>query len=500
MTPVKEHNQDNHEDKAGQGRHACLHSHEHGHGLGHGHGHSEPLQGKEIKSSLKRKPAEDTEAGTVVKKRRYSADDAATFLPKESSWEGSIHWQTKFVTMPARTMKRRASPVMVSECWPEPHNKKLRLTHHHDGSHHHRASSLRGRAAKAHRLDGHRTPAKKRSCPLPSHSTESFSQSKRFKETTVASHHGSSLRGEPCEGHQLDGHNKPAWKSLSECINSSQRSKGWKHTIFDWLQKWKPLKKIEKEKVKAELRLNGVRVYEKHEIKAMTDAQCDVLGNGVFGECRKTKDLDTDEELVIKTFFTENLQDMLHETKSLFHLQMEGVQRLVGVCVDDVEIISHFAGKAAHRYFRDSVPLADAATVFLQVCQTLRRIVQRGYNHNDLHEGNVCVLEGSSGPVATLIDLGLTLYLGVQVNEAIDIHDLGTMMDRLLMPDKECTQHPLVADLITWIEAASESRPKARQSLEVLEHVLHAILDYRPREDLVLKKRQVDDNLSSLLI
>ena len=492
MSLVKDLKQDQRRD-AEQGRHACSEPKEQGHEHGeeHVYGHGEALQGKEGRA-LKRKPAEDTEVGTVVKKRRYSADDAATFLPREPPCEGSKRWETKCVTMPVRAMKRRASPSMVSECWPEPCHKKYRLTHHHDGSHHQRGSSLRGEAAEAHRLDGHRTPARKRSCPLSSDSTESFSKSKRLKETTVASHQGRSLREEACEGNQGDGHKTPAYmrSSLlpSDCFSSSKRSESCKQASFVRRQEREDLIKAEKEKMKAELREMGVRVYEKHEVKAMSDVQFDVLGKGAFGVCRKTVDPDTKEELVVKDFNTGDLELMLKETKNLFHLQMKGVQRLVGVCVDDVQIISRFAGKAALRYFLGgSVSLADGATVFLQVCQALRRMVQQGYNHNDLHEGNVCVLEGSSGPVATLIDLGLTHHLGARANEANDIPDLARMMDRLLHPDKECTQHPLVADLIAWIKAATESRPEAQQSLEVLEHVLQAILDYSPRQDLVLK-------------
>ena len=485
MTPVKDH-QDN------QGRDSCLeHEHEHEHGHGHGHGHGEAPQGKAGKT-VKRKlpsPAEDLEAGAVAKKRRYSADDAVTFLPREPPWEGSKYWERKFVTMPERTRKRQASPATVTECWPEHRNKKQKLPYHHDASRDARLSSLRGGTAEAHRLDGHRTPARKRSCPLPSDSTDCFSKSKRRKETNFASQQGSSLREETTEAHRLDGHHTSARKN-SLCFSKSKKPSG---------QFFHGCPKADPQEVKAEVQELGVRLFERHEVKVMTDACCDVLGEGKYGSCIKTVDPTTGHQLVIKTFFCNNLFSMIRETRNLFNLQVEGVQRLVGVCVDDVQIISHFAGVSANDYFDAPVPvpLGDAAAVFMQLSQTLRRVVARGYNHCDLHGGNVCVLQGSGSPVVTLIDLGLTYYLGAKASEANEIPDLGTMMDRLMLPDKECTQHPLVADLITWMEA---STTQAHHSLEALEHVLRAILEHvsqptlpgssPPREDLLMTRRE----------
>ena len=496
-----EGNQDNNHD-ADQGCNACLDSHE--------HRHDEPLQ-DEVNKAFKRKllsPAEDTEASTVVKKRRYSADDAASFFRRESPWEERKCRETKFVTIPQRTRKRRASPVMVSESWQQPGNKKKRLSDDNDASRDNQASFLLGAGptAEGQRLDGHRIPARKRSCPLPSGSTECFQNTKRFKQTSDSSQQSKSLRG-TAEGYQWDEHLIPSRKrscSLSSgCVECFQKNKRLKQTSFGWPDTRQSLIKAKRRKVTAKLRNMGVRVFERSEVRVMTDAQFDVLGKGAYGACAKTVDPDTQQELVIKSFFNENLDGMLKETMNLFQLQVEGVQRLVGVCVDDIEIISHFAGMTAYQYFRDPVPLADAATVFLKVSQALKRMVNRGFNHFDLHEGNVCVLPGSSGPVATLIDLGLATYLGAGASEANELSDLAKMMDRLLRPDKECRQHPLVADLITWMESASQRKSATEHSLAALEHVLHAILEHVskatpsgslvPCEDLVLKRRQDND-------
>ena len=75
------------------------------------------------------------------------------------------------------------------------------------------------------------------------------------------------------------------------------------------------------------------------------------------------------------------------------------------------------------QYFnRRRVPLHDAAVVFIQVCRALQRVVIHGYIYADLHAGNVCVLQGSRGPVATLIDLGLASPLGLCTHEDETLH------------------------------------------------------------------------------
>ena len=278
--------------------------------------------------------------------------------------------------------------------------------------------------------------------------------------------------------------------------------------------------KSEKQDTIDELRYLGVRVFEKREVKVMTDALCNVQGRGGFGSCIKTVDPHTHHHLLIKTFFDKSLHCLLEETKKLFQVQMDGVQRLVGVCVDNCQIISHFAAVTVDDYFKNLVPLSDAAAIFLQVTRTCSRIMEKGFTHNDLHMGNVCVLNGGSGPVATISGFGMACQMPSQVNDSLatkfkaaEIFSLETMMDRLLMPDKKCQQHPLVGGLTRWMDAAIHgySCPEEHSSLAALQEVLEAILEEVSKatppgtsvkgKQLVLKRRQDDEGeICDLLI
>ena len=397
-------------------------------------------------------PPEDLESITVIKKRRYSADDVASFLGREPSLAGKKCLEKKFETMPQGARKRPASPPSASESWRQYGNKKKRLSDDNDASHDSRTLSLcESNSDDEERPDGHRNSAKKRSCSLVSDCNESLRQSKKLKQTTVTSHKENKVR------------------------------------------------KIHRQKIIDGLKDMGVRIFEQQEVRVMTTALHVVIGSGVYGSCIKTVEPDTQQQLVIKTFFDRDLNDLINETENLVQLQMEGVQRLVGVCVDDCQIISHFAGIVLYKYFNNPVPLPDAATIFLQLARTCRRVLEKGFTHQDLHEGNVCVLNRSSGPVATLIDFGLATDLdGDNSNE---IFRLGLMMDELLKPDKVCIQHPLVAALITWMEAAIRVDPAERLSLASLEAILELILEEASKakppgstsgtdEKLVLKRRR----------
>lgn len=391
-------------------------------------------------NTLKRKlpcPAEDMEASTAAKTRRYSAGDAVTC-----------------VTTPSSVTKRRA----VSECGFEPRTKKQR--------------------GETRPLNTPRTPATKRTCPLSSPSTDCCPEGKRLK--VEAESLSLSLP-------KSNGVTETSVKSFS----LPKKSVKGTSDIESDIDSESP------DNVEAALRALGVRVLGRQEVRAMTGVRCEVLGEGAFGSCIKTQHLDTGAPLVIKTLYRGDLRAVLEEASNLHHLQVEGVQRLVGVCVQDAQIVSHFAGEALDQYFYGrQVPLHDAAAVFVQVCRALQRVVSLGYIHADLHAGNVCVLQGSRGPVATLIDLGLACPLGPHAHEDEDVHSLAQMMESLLEPDRLCQHHPLVGDLITWIDAATfckpHCKPQPHQSLEALEHVLTAILEHT--EHLVLYTEQNHDH------
>ena len=411
--------------------------------------------------ALKRKlpaPPEATESFSGIKKRRHSLDDV--FLGRKPPLVGEKCLETKFATVPQRARKRPALPVSVNELFGRFGNKKEKLSDVSDN----RTPSLCGAdpTAERTRLDGHRNLANKRPC-----------------------------------------------SSASDCYKSLEKKIKVEQTTGTWQEENGEAIKSEQQKIIDELRDIGVRVLGKRDVKVMTDAFCEVLGEGSYGSCIKTVDPHTHNHLVIKTIFNEDFNNFFDETKNLFKLQMAGVQRLVGVCVEDCQIISHFAGVTLEEYFNNTVPLADATAIFLQVMRTMQRIAEKGYMHNDLHTRNICVLNGSSGPLATIVDFGIacTIESCYLVDwQTSEIRMLGVMMDTMLKPDKKCIQHPLVDALIKWMDAAILSHifPEDQPSLAALEEVLGAILEEVSKgippgaavesTQLVLKTRDDNEN------
>ena len=282
---------------------------------------------------------------------------------------------------------------------------------------------------------------------------------------------------------------KRSCSSPSGCNESLRQNKKLKHTTVILQKENDDVTEDEEQKLLHELRELDVRVFKEREVNVMTDELCEVLGEGSFGSCIKTVDPDTHQQLVIKTFFSDDFDDLLQETKNLLQVQMEGVQRLVGVCVEGHQIISHFAGTNVNDYFKNHVPLPDAATIFLQAARTCKRIRKKGLAHNDLHDGNVCVSNGSSGPVVTIIDLGVATPVcksttllkskssSPMASEALEVYEIGKMMYTLMCSNKAWTQNPLDPAVVSWVEAATSFHPAQRPSLEALEEVLEAILE-----------------------
>ena len=118
---------------------------------------------------------------------------------------------------------------------------------------------------------------------------------------------------------------------------------------------------------------------------------------------------------VVKTFFDDRVDDLLHEVVCLQRLQQAGVQRVMGVCIDTQQLLTYYAGKEADHYFEKcGVSYGDKLSVFLQLAHTLQGVVNKGFTQNDLKIDNVCVSVGSSGPVATLIDFGVAPPLSTE--------------------------------------------------------------------------------------
>ena len=262
----------------------------------------------------------------------------------------------------------------------------------------------------------------------------------------------------------------------------------WKENVDDEMMIVRELKDI------------GVRVLEKHEVDAMTTAGEEFIGFGGFGDCVMAVDSHTQQQLVFKSFFDNNLDRLLIETKILHQLQMANVQRLVGVCVETCQLISHFAGDTAAEYFVNYVPLTDQVSIFLQVARTAQRIIEAGFTHNDYKRENVCVSDGSSGPVATIIDLGLSTPVGTKLgvpgtvdpenypwtppelltcthptSEASEVYMIGYMLYETLEPDEGWSHHPLVGALRGWMKATQQTEPVHRPKMALLVKILEAL-------------------------
>ena len=261
-------------------------------------------------------------------------------------------------------------------------------------------------------------------------------------------------------------------------------------------------KKLVKE-ILLNLQAMGVRLLEECEVRAMRDSVCVRLGSGSFGSCYKTVDPDTQQEVVVKTFFDDRVDDLLHEVVCLQRLQQAGVQRVMGVCMDTNQLLTYYAGKEADHYFEKcGVSYGDKLSVFLQLAHTLEGVVNKGFTHNDLKIDNVCVSVGSSGLIATVIDFGVATSLHTErickkkirpeehpwvapelqlhthpTSEASEVYSLAdTMWEEREWLVTEF-DHPLVRVLKSQMDSARSYNPADRPHLADLVVVLQALHD-----------------------
>ncbi|XP_045130228.1 ribosomal protein S6 kinase 2 beta-like [Portunus trituberculatus] len=168
-------------------------------------------------------------------------------------------------------------------------------------------------------------------------------------------------------------------------------------------------------RAKRRLQMEGVPLLGRHQLRQMIGRVREPLGAGSYGSCFKTMRRRTQEELVIKTFGRDRLPELVKEAISLSQLQLPGVQRLVGVCVESRQLVTPFAGITLSDYMLSEAPtFADAVSVHLQTCRTLQRMHRQGFTHNDIKADNVCVSTQSGEPVATVIDVGLAKPVGTK--------------------------------------------------------------------------------------
>ena len=247
----------------------------------------------------------------------------------------------------------------------------------------------------------------------------------------------------------------------------------------------------------------GFCVLEKEEVEAMSGSLHQSVIAGSLGNCIKTVDPRTYQQVVIKNL-NGNFNCLFTELRTLHQLQMPGVQRLMGVCSDTCQLLTYYAGHTALHYFMNAVPFVgvfDAANIFLQIARALKAIIDRGFTHNDLKDNNVCVSDKDNHLVATIIDLGLASPIGTEriyeqnfspevypwlapellththpSSEMSDVYSLAYMMLKLLKLKQGYVCRQVDAGLIWWIEAAMSPEPAQRPTLAVLVMVLERIL------------------------
>lgn len=160
-------------------------------------------------------------------------------------------------------------------------------------------------------------------------------------------------------------------------------------------------------------REQGLPLLREEQISQLTNYYRESIGRGSYGWCCRTRVPGTGQEVVVKTFCRDVLEDLFDEASMLQSLQFTGVQRLVGVCVETGQMVTWCAGQVAKDFLASPLTrFKDAVSVCLQVARTLREIHLRGVVHNDIKGNNVCVQHSDQGPMATIIDFGLARTIG----------------------------------------------------------------------------------------
>ncbi len=135
------------------------------------------------------------------------------------------------------------------------------------------------------------------------------------------------------------------------------------------------------------------------------------MATGSFGTCYAVEY--KKQNYVCKKFNT--YQELLREVKFLhFVRNIPNVQQLVGVCMDEVELITQYAGVDLHDYYKKPVSEHKTFKIIKKMLDTVVLLNDCGIAHNDIKTTNVCVKDHADDDDfdVTLIDFGLANRLG----------------------------------------------------------------------------------------
>ena len=231
--------------------------------------------------------------------------------------------------------------------------------------------------------------------------------------------------------------------------------------------------------------MRGIPLLQAAEVEQMTGPVTG-LGAGGFGFCFKTVHPRTGEQLAVKTFFEEKaLDSLLNEATNLSQLQVDGVQRLVGVCVQSRQLITRYAGVTSTTYKKTYPSFVHVASVCLQVSRALQRIHQQGHVHCDIKADNICVSQGKGGPVATIIDVGLATSIGscsvVPVWKGC-MEGLPWVAPELIKYNSPCTEASDVYSLAIWMKRVGLLKMPAQCSTRAVKSLISKTLLHDPNE------------------
>ncbi|KAK8407847.1 hypothetical protein O3P69_002406, partial [Scylla paramamosain] len=430
-------------------------------------------------------PSRHEEFPAMIKKRRHSAG-----VPDHRAG-GQAH-----AGVAAHTRKRAAAAAALHDSCPCPAkrpNIPFPSTQQHFSGHTNKRTRRADRAGdaanvtasgrKRQRPAAARVTTEPSPCPAKRQRTQSGAAAPASPAQTPATGHTQSAPGEAGSSSlpfvTAATHHTPPRSEAPQPARLNDKNKP-KMRLFPWWRHTEQSKLSKEEK-------EALRILHKYDVPLLTTRDVEHivskgttrLGSGTYGSCDKAVDPKTQQPLVIKTFAKglNGLENLVSEAANLQYLRLPGVQRLVGVCIHTRQMISHFAGITAQRYFKRTAPsLGDTLSVFWQVSRTLQQVLGKGLTHNDLKGDNVCVQVDTDVPEATIIDFGLARQVGTLLvyRKCSDPKRLPWLAPELLRHTHPCGE---ASDVYSLAHLLSQSlpvrnKPGQRPSLAALRKLM----------------------------